>query len=133
MDETSIRTAVSWAATSLSFLQNLAGIPLLRQVVKEGDSTPFTKAPMWLMTATTLLIGQYAVLEVYAKNQVLDGLIFSNFVCLVFWWVSLGVFINYAPTNRYRLQLVGTYLAICTVCVLFAQGLYTFPPHEVPG
>ena len=109
--------ALSWAGTVTSLIQNLSGVPLLRQVIKERDSSKYTKAPLWMMTGTTLLIGLYSVFVVYPITQRVDGLIICNFVAVAFWWISLGVFCCYAPTRKEALIIFGTYLALVLSCI----------------
>lgn len=114
------------AGTVTAIVQNMSGLPLLRQVIKDGDASSYTKAPIYTMTVTTLQIGLYGVF-LYGLPQGVQ-LLACNAVGAIFWFITFSVMWWYTPGVGAKGTFAALYLACVAYGILLPFGLYTFNP-----
>ena len=117
--------ALSMAGTVTCILQNAAGIPMLRQICREGDASQFTRLPLFTMTVVTLQIGLYG-LFVYGLPDGLQ-LLLANAIGLSLWVPSFFVFLAHTRGARAKAALALQYLAALAWGVALPVGLFSSP------
>ena len=123
--------ALSMAGTVTCILQNAAGIPMLRQICREGDASQFTRLPLFTMTVVTLQIGLYG-LFVYGLPDGLQ-LLLANAIGLSLWVPSFFVFLAHTRGARAKAALALQYLAALAWGVALPVGLFSSPALSLPS
>lgn len=119
------------AGTFTAIVQNMSGLPLLRQVIKDGDATSYTKLPIYTMTVTTLQIGLYGVM-LYGLPRGIQ-LLACNAVGAIFWFITFCVMWYYTPGALAQVRFAALYSACVLYGLLLPFGLYTFSPSSIPA